>query len=264
MPISPTYPGVYVEEIPSGVRTITGVATSITAFVGWAPRGPTDRAQSIQSWADYERIFGGLDGRSDLSYAVYHFFANGGQQGYVIRLDSGSQPASATIAGLSVTATGPGTWANDYKIRIKRRADNAARYRLEVVYDKNSANVTVESFENLSMSAVDPRSAGSVINSGSAIVVAEVTDETSIPADGTTPLAGGTDGAPLQPGDADFQTALNAGGSGTGVHLQAAQWCFSRRSRDGDAHLCGGERAAPALEKRPSYLAPFDHVACCG
>lgn len=31
MPVTPTYPGVYVEEIPSGVRTITGVATSITA-----------------------------------------------------------------------------------------------------------------------------------------------------------------------------------------------------------------------------------------
>ena len=38
MPISVTYPGVYIEEIPSGVQTITGVATSIAAFVGWAPR----------------------------------------------------------------------------------------------------------------------------------------------------------------------------------------------------------------------------------
>src|SRR4029079_11154792 len=124
MPITPTYPGVYIEEIPSGVRTITGVATSITAFVGWAAKGPTDRAQSIQSFSDYERIFGGLDSRSDLSYAVYHFFANGGQQGYVVRLDSGSQAASATSGGLEVTASGPGTWANDYKIRVKRRVDD--------------------------------------------------------------------------------------------------------------------------------------------
>ena len=42
MPSALTYPGVYVEEVPSGVRTITGVATSITAFVGSAPRGPVD------------------------------------------------------------------------------------------------------------------------------------------------------------------------------------------------------------------------------
>ena len=42
MPAALTYPGVYIQEIPSGVRTITGVATSITAFVGRAAAGPTD------------------------------------------------------------------------------------------------------------------------------------------------------------------------------------------------------------------------------
>ena len=35
MPVPPTYPGVYVQEISSGVRTISGVATSIAAFVGY-------------------------------------------------------------------------------------------------------------------------------------------------------------------------------------------------------------------------------------
>ncbi len=39
MPVVPTYPGVYVEELPSNVRTIVGVATSITAFIGRALRG---------------------------------------------------------------------------------------------------------------------------------------------------------------------------------------------------------------------------------
>src|ERR1043165_5752192 len=123
MPTTPTFPGVYIEEIPSGVRTITGVATSITAFVGWAARGPTKRAQLIQSFADYDRIFGGLDVRSQMSYAVYHFFANGGQQGYVVRLDNGSETSEAVIGGLTVKATGPGSWASAYKIRIKRRVD---------------------------------------------------------------------------------------------------------------------------------------------
>jgi uncharacterized protein len=60
MPVSPTYPGVYIEEIPSGVRTITGVATSITAFIGRAKKGPVNKAITINSFADYERIFGGL------------------------------------------------------------------------------------------------------------------------------------------------------------------------------------------------------------
>ena len=43
MPVQPTYPGVYIEELPSGVRTITGVATSITGLIGKALRGPTDQ-----------------------------------------------------------------------------------------------------------------------------------------------------------------------------------------------------------------------------
>ena len=61
MPVTPTYPGVYIEEIPSGVRTITGVATSIAAFLGRAPRGLTDKPVTINSFGDFERQFGGLD-----------------------------------------------------------------------------------------------------------------------------------------------------------------------------------------------------------
>ena len=48
MPVTPTYPGVYVEEIPSGVRTIVGVATSITAFIGRTSRGPTNEPTTIK------------------------------------------------------------------------------------------------------------------------------------------------------------------------------------------------------------------------
>ena len=64
MSVTPTYPGVYIQEIPSGVRTITGIATSITAFVGWAKQGPTAQAQLILSWSDFQRQFGGLDANS--------------------------------------------------------------------------------------------------------------------------------------------------------------------------------------------------------
>jgi len=74
MPVTPTYPGVYIEEIPSGVRTITGVATSITAFIGRALRGPVNEAVRVQSFADFERKFGGLWVHSSMSYAVQHYF----------------------------------------------------------------------------------------------------------------------------------------------------------------------------------------------
>ncbi len=56
MPPTFTYPGVYIEELSSGVHTITGVATSIGAFVGWAPQGPAEQATLVQSWAEYQRL----------------------------------------------------------------------------------------------------------------------------------------------------------------------------------------------------------------
>lgn len=86
MPVTPTYPGVYIEEIPSGVRTITGVATSITAFIGRARRGPVDDPITINNYGDFERIFGGMWSKSKLGYAVRDFYLNGGSQAIIVRL----------------------------------------------------------------------------------------------------------------------------------------------------------------------------------
>lgn len=86
MPATLTYPGVYIEEIPSGVRTITGVATSITAFIGRALTGPVNEAVTINGYGDFERIFGGLWGSSTMGYAVRDFFLNGGGQAIIVRL----------------------------------------------------------------------------------------------------------------------------------------------------------------------------------
>src|SRR5512143_148396 len=94
--IQVSYPGVYIEEIPSGVRTITGVATSIAAFAGWAAQGPTDHAHLVLSWADYERNFGGIINKSYLGSSVYQYFNNGGTQAYIIRLAAGDA-AAATV-----------------------------------------------------------------------------------------------------------------------------------------------------------------------
>ena len=96
MPIAPTYPGVYIEELPSGVRTITGVPTAVTAFVGRARRGPVNRAVTINNFADFERNFGGLWVESTMSYAVRDFFLNGGSgsQAIVVRIHNGATPAT--------------------------------------------------------------------------------------------------------------------------------------------------------------------------
>ena len=86
MPSSLTFPGVYIEEIPSGVRTIVGVATSITAFLGRALRGPTDQPVVINSYGDFERIYGGLWVNSYLGYAVRDFYQNGGSKALIVRI----------------------------------------------------------------------------------------------------------------------------------------------------------------------------------
>src|SRR5262249_59254337 len=64
MPPTLTFPGVYIEEAPSSVHPITAVATSITAFVGRALRGPVDQAITITSLSDFERIFGARGSRA--------------------------------------------------------------------------------------------------------------------------------------------------------------------------------------------------------
>lgn len=119
MPAALTYPGVYIEEIPSGVRTITGVPTSITAFVGRAWKGPLDEPVKVNSAADYERIFGGLWRPSMMSYAVRQFFTNGGSQALVVRVAarSGTDAAAAATIDLGGTnvlqASSPGTWGRN-------------------------------------------------------------------------------------------------------------------------------------------------------
>lgn len=221
MPVLTTYPGVYIEEIPSGVHTITGVATSIAAFIGWASKGANDRAVLILSFADFEREFGGLDSRSLLGYAVFHFFLNGGQRCYVIRLvANNAATATLTLNDLFVKAKSPGDWANDHSIRIKARpAPDNARFGLAVVFKAGTPQeVVAESFENLSMSSSDGRFVGSVVSQGSLIVNASVTGATQ-PADGDNPLTGGVLGDVLGPNDgADFEAAL-VPGNGSGIDL---------------------------------------------
>ena len=136
MPVSPTYPGVYVEEIPSGVRTITGVATSITAFIGRAVRGPTDDPITINNQGDFERMFGGLNVDYPMSYAVRDFYVNGGSQAIIVRLYKATdgKPAKAKLdaKGLKLEAVNAGAWGNKLRARVddKVSAEVAARYGL--------------------------------------------------------------------------------------------------------------------------------------
>jgi len=193
MPVQVSYPGVYVEEIPSGVRTITGVATSIAAFVGWAAKGPIDRAELVLSWADYERKFGGLDARSYLGYAVYHFFLNGGQQAFVVRMvrtmDDGqakkASPASATLGTtMTVSAANPGGWGNSYGVKLAKRTDKPDRFRMEVLRkNPDDTETSVESVENMSVDPADQRFVEAIVNNESSLITVKLIGDKTQPED---------------------------------------------------------------------------------
>jgi phage tail sheath protein FI len=232
MPVPVSFPGVYVEEIPSGVHAITGVATSIAVFAGWAPKGPTESAGLVLSWSDYVRQYGGLDARSLLGYSVSQFFLNGGQQAYIVRLAASNALAATVDVGtapnvVTFTAINKGDWANDYGIAIKQ-GSGPTRFQVRVVYvaPGTTNEVTVESFENVSIVSPDPqgRFVEDVINAGSNIVTAKVAS-TATQAPATTPavspkLGLGKPGDVLLHNTAAFETALNADGSGGAVGIR--------------------------------------------
>ncbi|HXJ01479.1 MAG TPA: phage tail sheath subtilisin-like domain-containing protein [Micropepsaceae bacterium] len=210
MPQPLLQPGVYIEEISSGVRTITGVATSIALFLGWAARGPTDKAVRIANFSDYQRTYGGLDLRTPLGYSVKQFFDNGGSDAYILRLiGAGATAASVAIGDLTIDASSPGLWGNGYAIRTtKRPAPDDARFKVEVL-DKNNGNAVVESFENVSMDSSDLRFVESVINDRSGFITVSAASATA-PSNTTSDLTGGVDGTVLTPATNDFHTALLA------------------------------------------------------
>ena len=108
-------PGVYIQELTNPVQPIVGVPTSVAAFVGLAPQGVVDYPYQVNSWADYESQFGGLDSDYPLSYAVYLFFLNGGTTALVVRNNNPADTtAQATLTGSNImlAANSPGTWGN--------------------------------------------------------------------------------------------------------------------------------------------------------
>lgn len=101
MPIQVTYPGVYIEELPSGSKTISGVATAVTAFVGRALRGPTDQdgPVTIFGFDDFVGTFGGLHKDYPMSYAVQDFFLNGGAKAVIVRIYKDNEDIEGNGAG---------------------------------------------------------------------------------------------------------------------------------------------------------------------
>lgn len=183
MPISLTYPGVYVEEIPSGVRTITGVSTSTTAFLGRAPMGPTNEPIKIHSFGDYQRIFGGLWYLSPMSYAVQQFFQNGGTDAVIVRLHKDAKKAQIKDP-LPLQATSEGNWGNNLQVSIdtKKTKDPDSTKLFNIIIEQTDPDIFTdtektkhkvilkETILNLSVDPTDQRYFGKVLSTESRLV----------------------------------------------------------------------------------------------
>jgi phage tail sheath protein FI len=189
MPVRPTFPGVYIEEVPSGVRTIVGVATSVGAFIDYFARGPMDRAVQIFSFADFEREFGGLDLDSEASYSIQQFFLNGGSEAFVVRTGVGFQTASINLlddlGALSmspeagqlikgVSVPDPGAWGNFVRMDVDYdTTDPTNLFNLtvsEISPVGTQPVLRTETFRNLTMTAGLPNSVRDVVNEGSRMI----------------------------------------------------------------------------------------------
>jgi phage tail sheath protein FI len=197
MPVQTTYPGVYIVEQTSVSHVISGVSTSVTAFVGAARQGPADEATEIGSYADFVRQFGDPVDAADhpMGYAVQHFFANGGTQAIIVRaLAADAVAASLALPatnGITVTLTAlsRGTWANGTEAGTPAQSGvfveiaNATtskndRFTLVITSwapGSGAASVlATETWRELSMSPANPRFVATVL-AASALVAAEVT-----------------------------------------------------------------------------------------
>lgn len=235
MPATLTYPGVYVEEIPSGVRTIVGVPTSVAAFIGRAARGPVNDAFVVNNFGDFERTFGGLGTDYPMSYAVNDFFLNGGGQAVIVRLfvaGAGGATGVATLSpgGLNLVAANPGTWGNKIKATVDYKGitnDIAQRYDpafvagdlFNLTVQDTQPNGASEVIRNLSVKD-GPRRVDRVLEGSSLVRLAKNAAggpdlPAAIPADGSNATgAGAADSAALTDlvieGDENLKTGMFA------------------------------------------------------
>jgi phage tail sheath protein FI len=179
MPIAPTYPGVYVEEIPSGVRTITGVSTSVTAFVGRARRGPVNKATTLYNFSDYERTFGLLWSESSMGYAVRQYFLNGGKTAVIVRVhrpDGGDNVATLTFApdgggaNIVFAAASPGAWGSELRARVNHDTKDPSDTNLFNFRVKDLDTGVEENHRNVSVETGHPRHITKVLEEDSKLV----------------------------------------------------------------------------------------------
>ena len=117
MPVTPTYPGIYIQEAPSASHTIISAPTNIAVFIGYTHPLKTNPVNfgvpvEIFGFSDYQRQFGGFvrsaafanaydsakmpGAFGDMAQAINQFFLNGGTDAFVVSVNQAS--ASSALA----------------------------------------------------------------------------------------------------------------------------------------------------------------------
>lgn len=162
MPVQPTYPGVYVQEEASGVRTIVGVSTSTTLFIARAAWGPVEVPVLCLSYTDFERNFTSFSTVGDLARSVKLFFLNGGTRCYILRIKNASDPPVQTVKNIDtkmdVTAIYPGAIGNDIVVDISHPDPLATTFDMRI-YLKGADEIErgIEEWREISMNNAHPR-----------------------------------------------------------------------------------------------------------
>lgn len=180
------HPGVYIQEVPSGLKPIEGASTSTAAFLGKAEKGYLDRAFMVTSFTEFETNYGGFLDDSYLAQSALQFFNNGGKRLYVLRVAKGAAAADIALADrkatpvktLTFTANSAGKWGNDLDAEIAASTkDPTNEFKIIV----RRAGVTLETHDNLSINLGTSNFVENVVTANSQFIraTAEANDSTA-------------------------------------------------------------------------------------
>ena len=149
-------PGVYLKEAAERrFAAIDAVPMSVTAFLGFAERGPVYIPRRVTSFSEFREIYGASMPYAFLAEAVSGFFANGGRECYVTRIAHlvDDDPDSARAASLlthtasggeflALTAASEGTWGDRIKVEISEpRYPTASLATVDIAAGATAARV---------------------------------------------------------------------------------------------------------------------------
>lgn len=170
------HPGVYIEEIPSYSKSIEGVSTSITAFIGETFKNSEHEPVMVSSMSDYLSVFGPIIFEDDqVGLAVESFFLNGGEAAYICSLAKNARKGTVTLSEtLKVKAKYKGKWSEKLFVRISNVKNDKFDMEVGIKYDEDSTYFDeVETYKQLSVKAGD-HFAESIINPYSSHVTVEI------------------------------------------------------------------------------------------